>query len=330
MVDARVPRRQLPDLRQPGVGRSAPTGRGQIWRPVIRPSRRAAAYRFMISGIGRLLCTVTVPERHRYGAIMSDASDLYAAILADPDDMTLRLRYADTVNATDPDHAELIRLQIEYDRTNLTDHRLPDPEIGRMERLRLRLTPLLGAPLAPLVGAWEVRRGFAELIELPGADFLRHGPEIYRRAPVRHALLTDVDTALVPALAASPLLARLSSLSLSHNPIGDDGIRALLGSPYLTKIRWLGLMNCDIGPVGVDAFASAVPHVMPNLRFLRFGRNRADLVPYGMGSDAVSGQDPIEVHVPGIADRIAAEHGPLPWLDPAWAWRGGFVDVSQV
>jgi uncharacterized protein (TIGR02996 family) len=39
---------------------------------------------------------------------MPTAAELYDAILADPDNVDLRLQYADAVSDTDPDHAELI------------------------------------------------------------------------------------------------------------------------------------------------------------------------------------------------------------------------------
>jgi uncharacterized protein (TIGR02996 family) len=262
---------------------------------------------------------------------MSDVSDaLYAAILADPDDMGLRLRYADAIEPSDPDHAELIRAQIEYDRAKIAGTPIAPELSRRMRGLAVRLEPRLGAVTAGLVDDFGVRRGFAELIELPGASFLDRGAEIYRRVPVRHVLLTGVSPDLVGAIAASPLLARLTSLGLDYNPIGDDGLRALLASPHLRRLRWLGLVNCGITPVGAELFAELAPRVLPDLRFVYFARNHAELVPYGEGSDAISGQDPIDVYIPPIAERITAEHGPLPWLDPEIAWRGGFVDFGEV
>ncbi|WP_353850392.1 TIGR02996 domain-containing protein [Solwaraspora sp. WMMA2065] len=269
---------------------------------------------------------------------MSDASDarptvsdtLYAAILANPDDMDLRLRYADAIEPTDPDHAELIRAEIACDLAVVAGTPV-DPELSdRAAALSHRLTPRLGAPVAGLVTNWLVRRGFAEFVKLPGADFLDRGAEIYRRVPVRHVWLTHVDPDLIGPIAASPLLARLTSLGLNNNPIGDDGLRTLLASPYLRQLRWLGLVNCGITPVGAELFAELAPRVLPDLRFVYFARNRAKLVPYGAGFDAVGGQDPIDVYVPEIAERITAEHGPLPWLDPDIAWRGGYVDFGQV
>jgi uncharacterized protein (TIGR02996 family) len=260
--------------------------------------------------------------------------ELYAAILADPDDMALRLRFADAIEASDPDHAELIRLQIEYDRLRIEGLDLPTGLAGHISALKRRLSPRLAAPIADLVSEWGLRRGFPELIKLPGADFLTRAAEIYRRVPVRHALLRDVDTGLVSKLAASPLLAQLSSLDLSDNPIGDDGVRALVASPYLGRLRWLGLVNCDIGADGVEAFAAAASRVLPNLRYLRFtdgyrtDGNRVDFVPYGVGQD-IDGRYPTEVGIPERGARLNAQYGPFPWMDEGLAWRA-FVDFSQV
>ncbi|WP_376771462.1 hypothetical protein [Micromonospora polyrhachis] len=198
-----------------------------------------------------------------------------------------------------------------------------------MRALYARLRGRLSEPVAGLVTRTGLRRGFAELIVLPGADFLADGAEIYRRVPVRHAVLTGVDPGLVAAIAASGLLARLSSLDLSDNPIGDAGVRALVTSPHLGKVRWLGLEGCGIGIDGAEALAAAASQVLPNLRYLRFGGNAVDLVPHGEGWDAVSGQGPVDVHLPELGVRLDERYGPFPWLDARLAWTD-FVDFTHV
>ena len=42
---------------------SGESGSGHTCRPEIRPCRRSAAYRPIVTGTGRLPCTVTVPSR---------------------------------------------------------------------------------------------------------------------------------------------------------------------------------------------------------------------------------------------------------------------------
>ncbi len=262
---------------------------------------------------------------------MTTPADLYAAILADPADMGLRLSYADAVEATDPQHADLIRTQIEYTRRRSAELELRSPgprpvaqardEVGSRARwLEDVLHDRLGAPVADLVERASLRCGFPELVTLPGADFLAHGDVLYARAPIRHVILSGVDAELAGALAASPLLDRLSSLSLGDNPIGDEGVRALVSSTHLSKLRWLNLERCGIGRDGAEALAEAAARTLPDLRWLGFQRNRVHLVPYGEGQDPISGQYPVDVYVPEFGVRLNERFGPFPWMDEAWAW----------
>jgi uncharacterized protein (TIGR02996 family) len=264
---------------------------------------------------------------------MTTPADLYAAILADPDDMGLRLAYADAVAATDPAHADLIRTQIEDIRRRHAGlaqrhpgwhpaRHVPDEVAGRAARLAHTLHDRLGAPVAGLVKRWRLAAGFAEVIVLSGADFLAHGDVLYGRAPVRHVVLSGVDAGLAARIAATPLLERLSSLALSNNPIGDEGVRALVSSPHLGRLRWLALGRCDIGPDGAEALAEAAGRRLPELRWLDFAENRVRLVPYGEGHDAASGEQPLEVRTPDFGRRLNERYGPFPWMDEIWAWTG--------
>jgi hypothetical protein len=53
----------------------------------------------------------------------------------------------------------------------------------------------------------------------------------------------------VRALAGSPLLARLETLSLLDNDIGEAGARALLHSPHLRRLTDLRLNRRSLGQV---------------------------------------------------------------------------------
>lgn len=58
-------------------------------------------------------------------------------------------------------------------------------------------------------------------------------------------------------LAASSVLEGVESLTLNHNPLGDEGARALASSPHLGKLRTLALQSCQIGPEGIEALMCA-------------------------------------------------------------------------
>jgi hypothetical protein len=62
----------------------------------------------------------------------------------------------------------------------------------------------------------------------------------------------SVTNAAVVALARSPLVASVTSLSLSTNQIGDEGALALVTSPHLPEVRWLNLSGNQIGKAARD------------------------------------------------------------------------------
>jgi uncharacterized protein (TIGR02996 family) len=137
-----------------------------------------------------------------------------AAILAEPERDDVRLIYADWLEDNgDPDRAEFIRVQC---RITAVDAALEDtgdcnqPDCpGCVERraLRRRERELLelsegGArwlpedwPLWPVPpGRWDVafHRGFVAEVTLPCAEWLRHGRELVRAAPLERVALADV------------------------------------------------------------------------------------------------------------------------------------------
>ena len=59
------------------------------------------------------------------------------------------------------------------------------------------------------------------------------------------------------ALAASPYLARLTSLELKSNRIGAEGARALAESPHLAHLTSLHLEDNNIGTEGARALAAS-------------------------------------------------------------------------
>lgn len=241
---------------------------------------------------------------------MPTAAELYAAILADPDNLDLRLQYADAVADTDPEHADLIRLQIEDEQLG-RQARYPSAEkFQRVQQLLNSAGERIAAAVAPLVDDWQLRRGFPEVVQMSAQAFLTQIAEVYRRAPVRHLILTDAAQ-LIELIAASPYLDRLSSLDLEHNPLGDGGLNVLLRSPYLKNLRFLGLRRADIGMDGVEALAGT--DSLPNLRYLSFVGNRVEITPQPGAQDAISGEL-LGVDYPEQGRRLIEVYGEKPWL----------------
>jgi uncharacterized protein (TIGR02996 family) len=257
------------------------------------------------------------------------AAELYAAVLAAPDDLDVRLAYADAVEDTDPRHARLIREQIDATRReHVRLMTLPEGStgggnryfrgVGWGEDARLLAKFGVDAGLPVHVGIFC---GFPEDIALSGAAFLEHGAALYERLPVRHVRLLDVDAALAGRIAASPLVDRLRGLSFRLCPIGDDGLRALAASGRLRRLRELDLYRTGI--TDADAFIATIPERMPALQWLDLGGNEVSVQPWGSGHGFDGGLRPLYVDYSAHGAALNERFGPFPWMRAGWAWEDG-------
>jgi uncharacterized protein (TIGR02996 family) len=146
---------------------------------------------------------------------------LLRAVVAAPDDDVPRLVAADWLDEHgQPDRAEFIRVQIELARLEASG----EGASAEAETLRRKERTYLG-PVATYRALWALeacpelvrvefrdraaaslesmrvagaerltfRRGFAEAVICPAADWLQHGAEIRARQPIRAVRLTDCD-----------------------------------------------------------------------------------------------------------------------------------------
>jgi uncharacterized protein (TIGR02996 family) len=237
---------------------------------------------------------------------MPDPAALLAAVVAAPDDETPRLAYSDAIAKSDPARAELIKLQIVLARWRKA-HENPDtrPEASARERVLLdQGAAAWAADVKPLVDKCQFLRGFVEVVTLDAAKFLASAPELYRRAPILHLDLTNVKP-VAAQLFQSPHLARIKSLNLRANKLGDAEAVLVAKSPYLRKLEWLDLSSNEIGEAGLDALVAT--DRLPRLGYLRFEDNTAaDPTPrHADEYDAESAQ----------ATALQAKHGKRAWLD---------------
>ncbi|QJW99598.1 TIGR02996 domain-containing protein [Frigoriglobus tundricola] len=168
------------------------------------------------------------------------------ALLADPDDDTLRLALADWLNENDQAaRAEFVRVQLELARGA--------PDRDHRRRLELRQRDLLVAhdaewvaPLARVLrcktgqwGGWVFRRGFVEYIHLPAAVLLAHGDRLAARTPVRELFLRPCGSEEVVALYRKRWMISVTHLYLEGVSLTVGAQRAVLDCPYLTNLRVL-------------------------------------------------------------------------------------------
>jgi uncharacterized protein (TIGR02996 family) len=158
---------------------------------------------------------------------------LMAAIIADPDDDTPRLVYADWLQENgDEARAEFIRLQC--------------PPRGGYDGREWDLWAQFGrrwvAELPVIRGLqWSLLfvRGFPTVTVKSGATLARNAEAVWAASPVEHLTLTGYDPAAIAKLAACPYLARVRTLILQdYDPerYGLAPLRGLLASPHLTGL----------------------------------------------------------------------------------------------
>jgi hypothetical protein len=240
-----------------------------------------------------------------------DLAALMQAVVDAPTEDAPRAAYARAVAATDPERAELIDIQLELARARRAHSLDRQPGLIREEILIRTHGARWAADVRPLVDKWLFQRGFVEDATLDAAHFLAIAPELYRRAPVLHLDLTGVKP-VVADLFRSPHLARIQSLGLLRNSLGDAEVTALAASPHLGNLRWLDLSLNKVGAGGLEALAAS--RNLPRLGYLGFSTNA---IP-----------DPTPRHADEydetsrVGKELQRKYGPRPWLDarPRWQW----------
>lgn len=147
-------------------------------------------------------------------AMSADERKLMDAIIADPDADEPRLKYAEWVEASDPERAAFIREQI--------SHPLSKTDRGT------------GGEVFKLWGARDIvfRRGFAESMSLTGRSFISLSDGLFAATPLREVRLIAVNF-LLPELVKCPNLRRLKRLDLRGNRIDE------VGKELLARCEWL-------------------------------------------------------------------------------------------
>ena len=234
------------------------------------------------------------------------------AILEEPEADALRLIYADWLEERGDPRGELIRVQCELARIGGGDPRSAELGYRQQQLLSAHRAEWLG-PLRGVTTLYDptFRRGFLEEMTLDARTFLELGERLFALHPLRHVSITDAGQGEysdperhrrhVSTLAASPLMARLTSMGLPW--IGDQGIEVLAASPHLARLTALNLFRGQLGPAGARALAAS-PY-LGQLTNLDLSANRIG----PEGAEALAGS-PFLAHLTDLnLDGISSRHG---------------------
>jgi hypothetical protein len=166
----------------------------------------------------------------------------------------------------------------------------------REQELLLRHEMEWSAPLHGLVKRARFRRGFAERVTVTAEGFLAHADSLFRLAPVRHLILTEVAGHL-PRVADSPYLDRVGVLEF-RTFAGKD-IRTLVRSPHLRRLTGLVLRYARLN--NADAFALAAAPTLARLTTL-------DLYGGNLGQEGVEALT-TSAHLARLAELVLGGNG---------------------
>lgn len=201
---------------------------------------------------------------------MTEAETFLTAIIAQPDDDTVRLVYADwlTEYGGDPDRGEFIRTQIELARTppdcDATNRRRA-VLFGREAELLKKHKKTWLAPFVPYARESSFERGFVQAVELPAKAFVERSDGWYALAPITRVKITEIldydratqtRTSWAPNLFTSPHLSRVTALDLYGQALTAADLEPLAEHPDLSRLRELVLVWNRLGNDGATLLAN--------------------------------------------------------------------------
>ncbi|MBM3981375.1 MAG: TIGR02996 domain-containing protein [Planctomycetes bacterium] len=206
---------------------------------------------------------------------MTEAETFLAAIIAQPDDDTVRLVYADWLAENgQPDRGEFIRAEIELAQSLLheeIDERRRRVLLDRRAALLKRHKAVWLAPFLPFAREDSFERGFVQALEVPARDFLDSAGTWFEQTPLTRVKVTELHTwnpvhgrvSHTAEVLGSPLLARVTALDLDGRGLTATDLMPFAAQPDLSRLRELSLAYNGLRSEGATLLAS-----MPQLAHL--------------------------------------------------------------
>ncbi|MBA4063485.1 MAG: hypothetical protein C0501_07185 [Isosphaera sp.] len=174
---------------------------------------------------------------------MTDLEALYQAILADPDDDTLRLVYADALEeAGDARRAGFVRAHVQLARVPEYDPAWVRARYHDRARMSFAARWMLELPPLPDGLDWAreaFRRGLPAAVQADtAAAFVAHADELFAKYPVEAVELSVAPLREARAFADSPWVSHLVRLSVASGLSGHAANR-LFNSPHYDRLREL-------------------------------------------------------------------------------------------
>lgn len=177
---------------------------------------------------------------------MTERNKFLEAIRTSPDDLSLRLVFADYLEEQGDPLAEFIRVQCELEAfPNWSEEQRADDLRRRQDQLQEKHAKAWLGALTKVADVgmgfpFSFRRGLVDSVCLSAPTFLKHAAEIVHRCPALQLLVLYDVRERGDELAACPHLKEPSSLLIADWITAEDA-QALAASSHLQVLRRLGI-----------------------------------------------------------------------------------------
>ena len=210
---------------------------------------------------------------------MSTRDELYQAVLDQPDRDGPRLRYAEYLEKQGDELGEFIRLAVDRVRNRLGDN------YDRSLELHNKFSKTLAAQLAPWIKSHQLDRGLVAFADMEAKNFVDHGYELFKRAPIQHAYLLNAKLVFSQIMNSETLL-RVQALTIEDNHLTDHETSLLAANPNIRNLIYLNLSGNKIGEAGFEALTAS--KYLPKLKVLHLDGNLVESPVARYSSDGYS------------------------------------------
>ena len=186
--------------------------------------------------------------------------EVYEAVTAEPHNDSLREQLADECRVSDPDRARFIDIQNARARTRRTTRSTMPKSSPEEERLLAAHEAAWSRTLAKYTTHRQFYRGAVESIEIDPFMFLEYGEWLFKLAPICDVSFRMAERGArfpLTAVLASPLLAKLDSVSVPDLGLGDADIEQLAACPHLARCLVLDLSYNQLSLRSFEALAAS-------------------------------------------------------------------------
>ena len=266
-----------------------------------------------------------------------DINEVFKKICIDPEDDDARLEYARQIEPSDPDHAELIRFQVEMAadrRRGARIYGLDSKEYRLLKTNHVRWVHNIARYAAHgFPDRVEIHRGFPSHIKMHPDVFVEYADLLFRLAPIRHVDFVqpyDEDNQLVrddagnlepfpmDRLLACPQLSRLDSIGFENvelvpsNLDQPGDVAKIARCPYLTRCMYLNFAFTVVGRRAYRELAEGelTGKMLVVVSPLDAGERRVHDIEAGMG-------EYLDIIFDDEWKAVEQRLGYIPWLHPS-------------